>query len=247
MLNENDAIKRKLRWAIDVAGVTRDAMQTSTGVRSKSGVSEWLRTGRIAKKHLPILAQLTATSDRWWLTPDAPIPPAGDWLTARADQSRGTAPATPPESRPTPILLTDNPDWPSVRRVRFKLSAGASGFAVDYPDDDDAPIVFRREWFESRGFDPAKLLAVRVLNGSMEPGIYDGDTVVINTADTTPKDGAVFAANYEGELVVKRLVRDAGQWWLASDHPDQRRYPRKVCDERVFLLGRIVHKQSEHI
>jgi phage repressor protein C with HTH and peptisase S24 domain len=74
-----------------------------------------------------------------------------------------------------------------------------------------APIVFRCEWFERRGFDPTKLLAARALNGSIEPGIYDGDTVVINVADITPKDGAVFAAHYEGELVVKRLVRDSGQ------------------------------------
>lgn len=53
--------------------------------------------------------------------------------------------------------------------------------------------------------------------------------------------------NYEGELVIKRLVRGAGQWWLASDNPDQRRYPRKVCGEDVFCIGRIVHKQSERI
>ena len=81
----------------------------------------------------------------------------------------------------------------------------------------------------------------------MEPGLYHGDTVVVNTADTEPKDGKVFAVNYEGELVVKRLVRDAGQWWLRSDNPDQRRYPPKVCGEGVFVLGRIVHKQSEQL
>jgi phage repressor protein C with HTH and peptisase S24 domain len=60
-------------------------------------------------------------------------------------------------------------------------------------------------------------------------------------------DGEVFAANYDGELVVKRLVRDAGEWWLSSDNRDERRYPRKRCDEHTFILGRIVHKQSERI
>jgi hypothetical protein len=109
MLNENDAIKRKLRWAIDVAGVTRDAMQTSTGVRSRSGVSEWLRTGRIAKKHLPILAQLTATSDRWWLTPDAPIPPSGDWLVERADVTQDAGTPTPQEA------VSPGHQWPLDR------------------------------------------------------------------------------------------------------------------------------------
>lgn len=148
---------------------------------------------------------------------------------------------------PVPISMENNPDYPAIRRVHFKLSAGASGFGVDYEGEDAAPIVFRREWYERNGYQPGKLLAVRVGNGSMEPGLYDGDTVVVNTADTTPADCVVFAINYEGEMVIKRLVRDGGQWWLASDNPDQRRYPRKVCDEHAFLLGRIVHKQSEKI
>lgn len=145
------------------------------------------------------------------------------------------------------INLIENPDYPAVRRVRFKLSAGASGFAVEYLDDDDAPIVFRRQWFDSNGYDPEKLFAVRVANGSMEPGLYHGDTVVVNTAQADPKDGVVFAVNYEGELVIKRLVRDAGQWWLCSDNPDQHRYPRKVCHEGTFIIGEVVHKQSERI
>lgn len=145
------------------------------------------------------------------------------------------------------INLINNPDFPAIRRVNIKLSAGASGFGIDYVEDDEAPIVFQRKWFERNGYIPAKLLAVRVANGSMEPGLYDGDTVVINTADETPKDGEVYAVNYEGELVIKRMVRDAGQWWLASDNPDLRRYPRKVCGEGVYCLGRVVHKQSERI
>ncbi len=145
------------------------------------------------------------------------------------------------------VQLDNNSELPSIRRVKFKLSAGASGFGVEYLDDDDEPIVFRRKWFESRGFNPAKLFAVRVANGSMQPGLWEDDTVVVNTADTTPKDGEVFAVNYEGELVIKRLVRDEGRWWLKSDNPDQGRYPRKACDENVMLIGAIVHKQSERI
>lgn len=145
------------------------------------------------------------------------------------------------------IDLSNNPDYPAVRRVKFKLSAGATGFGVDYLGDEDAPIVFKRAWFTSNGYRPESLFAVRVANGSMEPGLHDGDTVVVNTAQTEPKDGKVFAINYEGELVIKRLVRDAGQWWLASDNPDQTRYPRKQAHAGALLLGEIVHKQSERI
>jgi phage repressor protein C with HTH and peptisase S24 domain len=152
------------------------------------------------------------------------------------------------EEQPKEVALENNPDYPSIRRVTFKLSAGTSGFGVDYDSKDSAaPIVFAKSWYEGRSLDPAKLFAVKVANGSMESGLYDGDTVVVNTAQTAPKDGHVFAANFEGQLVIKRLQRDAGEWWLSSDNPDQRRYPRKICDENCFLIGEIVHKQSERI
>ena len=171
-----------------------------------------------------------------------------DWLaTGEGSMRAGDIGAQPGGPAPTPIDLEGNPDYPAVRRVKFKLSAGVSGFGVDYLVDDDAPIVFRREWFTGNGYRPEALFAVKVANGSMEPGLYDGDTVVVNTAQTTPRDGAVFAVNYEGELVIKRLVRDAGQWWLCSDNPDQRRYPRKLADEHCAIIGEIVHKQSERI
>ena len=147
-----------------------------------------------------------------------------------------------------PVNMENNPDYPSIRSVRFKLSAGIDGFGLEYLDDDDRmPIVFQSKWYKSRGLTPAKLFAIDVTGQSMEPGLYEGDTVVVNTASTQPKDGVVFAVNYEGQLAIKRLMRDAGQWWLASDNPNKALYPRKLCDENCFLIGEVVHKQSERV
>lgn len=81
----------------------------------------------------------------------------------------------------------------------------------------------------------------------MEPSLYEGDLVIVNTADAQPQDGVVFAVNYEGEPVVKRLSRDAGQWWLTSDNTDQRKYHRKVCrGSDCIVIGRVVRKESDH-
>lgn len=153
----------------------------------------------------------------------------------------------PPRPPAQPINLENNPDYPAIRRVKFKLSAGASGFGIEYRDEEGAPIVFQRAWFQGHGYRPERLFAAPVANGSMEPGLYHGDIVVVNTESIEMKDGVVFAVNYEGELVIKRLVRDEGRWWLSSDNPDQRRYPRKVFDENSQIIGEIVHKQSERI
>jgi phage repressor protein C with HTH and peptisase S24 domain len=142
----------------------------------------------------------------------------------------------------------NNLEFVEIRKVQLKLSAGISGFSIDHIQEDALPITFRRDWFVKNGYNPEDLIAIKVNGDSMEPALYADDTVVINTADKIPKDGIVFAVNYEGEDVVKRLLRDNGEWWLLSDNPDQRRFPKKLCaGAECILIGRIVHKQSEHI
>jgi len=146
------------------------------------------------------------------------------------------------------VSLINNDEYPSIKRVNLKLSAGIVGFGIDYDVEDKTPIVMQREWFKSRGFKPENLLATKVKGDSMQPGLYEGDTVVINTADHTPLDGQVYAINYEGEMLIKRMVRDAGVWWLSSDNQDQRKHPRKECNSDLCLIiGKVVHKQSEVI
>lgn len=81
MLNSAEAMKAKMSWLLKESGlVTAADLQNETGLKTASGVSEWLRTGRIDKRHLPTIARLSGTTERWWLTPEAPIPPTGEWL-----------------------------------------------------------------------------------------------------------------------------------------------------------------------
>ncbi len=146
-----------------------------------------------------------------------------------------------------PLVVAEPYQYAAVRRVKFKLSAGISGFEVEYQDEDRAPIFFRREWIASKNFDPDKLFAVEINGNSMEPSLFDGDYVVVNTGDVTPRDGEVFALNYEGELVIKRLVHEGDAWYMRSDNQDKIRYADKRCDDRASIIGRVVHKQSERI
>jgi phage repressor protein C with HTH and peptisase S24 domain len=108
-------------------------------------------------------------------------------------------------------------------------------------------MYFHKTWYQSRRLEPKKLYAIKVSGSSMEPGMSDKDTVVVNTASTAPKDGTVFALNYEGELVVKRLFKLGNKWVAASDNPDKTRYRDKPMGDSAIILGEIVHKQSERI
>jgi phage repressor protein C with HTH and peptisase S24 domain len=144
--------------------------------------------------------------------------------------------------------LENNPLYPAIRRVKLKAQAGASGISVDYGHEDDGqPVVFRADWYKMKGYKPEKMLALRVKGESMVPALYEDDLIIINTMSTTPKDGTAFLVNYEGEIVIKRLIRDDGMWWLTSDNPDQRRYSRKICNAATEIIGEAVYRQTERI
>lgn len=146
----------------------------------------------------------------------------------------------------TPLVSPGDSRLP-IKRALFKLSAGVSGYEIEYENGESDPIFMSHKWFEKNNFRPGKLIAISVQGRSMEPKMYDGDLVIVNTESTTPKDGVVFAINYEGEMVIKRMKRDSGQWFITSDNPDKVRFGDKLCTENCFLLGEVVYLQTETI
>lgn len=134
-----------------------------------------------------------------------------------------------------------------IPKVRLRLQAGLTGFQTQVDNSEGGVLAVPRAWIEKRGYDVRQLLAIDVKGESMEPTFYAGDTVVVNTADKKPVDNGVYAINYEGESVVKRMSRDAGQWWLLSDNADQRKFYRRACSHGdCIVIGRVVRREGEH-
>jgi phage repressor protein C with HTH and peptisase S24 domain len=149
---------------------------------------------------------------------------------------------------PVRAAANDDADFVQIQMVKLRLSAGITGYQAEPEERDGGTLGLRRAWIERHGLNAAHLIAILVKGESMEPSLYEDDIVIVDTLDTKPVDGAVYAFNYEGEAVVKRLTRDAGQWWLTSDNPDQRRYHRKLCKgAECLLIGRVVRKESDRI
>ncbi|WP_245845149.1 S24 family peptidase [Noviherbaspirillum humi] len=232
-------LAERIQEVID-AGYSQVDLARAANV-TKGTANQWLNGGikSIKLEYAQAIEDLTGFSAVWLVTG------RGDKRLPGRDN---------PSQRPqfAPVQVISEHDIPAgvvkIRKVKLRLSAGISGFSIDEVEEDGNPIFFRDDWLAGRGYYRENLIALRVKGQSMEPGLYEGDTVVINTADTKPKDGSVFAVNYEGEAVIKRLQRDIGFWWLVSDNSDQRRYPKKRCEgEACIILGRVVHKQSEQI
>ena len=135
-----------------------------------------------------------------------------------------------------------------IMKVRLKVQAGITGFRVEPEHHDGETMAVPTEWVRREKYIASDLLAIVVKGDSMETSLHDGDIIVVNTADKTLVDGVVYAINYEGEVVVKRMQRDAGMWWLTSDNADQRKYHRKACKgAECIVIGRVVKKESTHI
>lgn len=228
----------RIESAMLKANVNQTELAKVLGVTPQA-VQQWVKGGTAPKgKRLMAIASALNTDVNWLVTgkPDG-------YITPRIPD--GTARALPVFDAP----IEPGDEYLPVKVVSFKLQAGIVGYAVEYLDEDDNdPIYFRADWFIKHGYKHERLLAFKVKGESMTPKLYSGDLVVINTDDSQAKDGKVFAVNYEGEMVIKRMVRDGGQWWLASDNPDKTSYPNKLCaGDYCIVIGRVVYRQTQEI
>jgi len=165
-----------------------------------------------------------------------------------AQPANDDLPPLPPGARRIHASDQDDPTMTQIMKVKLRVQAGITGFQVEPEHYEGETHGVPTNWIQREGLNKGSLISIVVRGDSMEPSLYDGDTVVVNTADRKMVSGAVYVINYEGEAVVKRMLRDAGQWWLASDNPDQRKYHRQMCKgAECIVIGKVIRKESTHI
>jgi phage repressor protein C with HTH and peptisase S24 domain len=109
-------------------------------------------------------------------------------------------------------------DYVWIDRYDVKLSAG-NGNAVWAIREKD-PISFRSGWFKQKGLNPEACKAMYVRGRSMEPKLDDYDSVLIDTADTDPIDGEIYAFVYRGHFYIKTFQRTSAGVRLKSENPE---------------------------
>jgi phage repressor protein C with HTH and peptisase S24 domain len=127
-----------------------------------------------------------------------------------------------------------------IKAVELRLQAGIPGFDIDHGFEDGGTINMPLEEIEKRGLVPQCLLAIQVKGESMEPMLFSGDSVVINIADTKWADQGVFAINYDGKPVIKRLSFEDRDWWMVSENPKHRRERCRLG--QTIVVGRVVYR-----
>ena len=125
----------------------------------------------------------------------------------------------------------------NIPKVSATLCAGGGSFEVEPGVIGYMPMPF--SLVRSFGT-PANLVFMDVRGKSMEPGIYDGDTVLIDQAAKEYHQNWVMAVGYEDSIYIKRLQKHAdGGVSLLSDNPEH--YPIHIYGDELQTL-RIIGK-----
>ena len=128
-----------------------------------------------------------------------------------------------------------------IPRYNIKASAG-HGAVVD----NEAPMhqmAFRRFWVDNiLHLNPKGLAVIGVRGDSMTPVINDKDVILINTLDTSLKDG-LYVLRFDNDLIVKRVQKLLnGIVEIASANPDYKTIEINVSKipDNFAIIGRVV-------
>jgi len=128
--------------------------------------------------------------------------------------------------------------WVDIPRIAVGASAGPGSLAADEPDE--GRLRFNQRWLRDLGLDPAQLSVIEVAGDSMEPGLRDGDEILVDRTPRPWRDG-IHVVRIDDVLLVKRLEHGpAGMIRVISDNPA---YPTSTRNpEDVVIVGRVVWK-----
>ncbi|MGF6214389.1 S24 family peptidase [Comamonas sp. 4034] len=140
----------------------------------------------------------------------------------------------------------------NIPEYKVHFSAGPGGVAVSYElEEISEPATYRLSWLQHERLNPEKLKRFKVKNGSMEPFLFHGDTVLVNEAENSLEqiiDGKVYAIRYGDELRIKRLYyrRFSGELVLKSDNPayKEEELSGSQITEHIAIIGRVRDKSG---
>lgn len=86
--------------------------------------------------------------------------------------------------------------------------------------DPAEKLVFHESWFEHRRIKPSSVKAMYVRGNSMQPLLYDMDTILLDESNTEIVDGDIYAVIYKKRLYIKELRTSENGIDIISYHSD---------------------------
>lgn len=140
----------------------------------------------------------------------------------------------------------ESTDYLPIKTLNIDLSAGP-GKQPPSIIEELGDIQFRRNFLSNIGVSIKNAAIVHVRGTSMEPTIHDGAVILLNRADTEPRQGFIYAFRYGDMLHVKRFIKEGKNWIARSDNPDKYAHTDILINghESSVILGRAIWMGSK--
>lgn len=215
-------------------GVTQAWLASVTGLGTQGAIGQYLQS--VIPLNLTALVSICKILD---VAPSAISPKLSTWLDNTGVGNVSLPPLT--LSGSASAGGAGDKDAASEEYVpgpRYEREAAGSG-SVEKPSYATASHeTYSRTWLEQNNLNRSTLAVVFAPDDSMAKRIRQGDMLLIDTADTTIADDAVYALGRD-KLRVKRLfIRYDGQIIIRSDNQE---FPEEVAPvEALHIVGRVV-------
>jgi phage repressor protein C with HTH and peptisase S24 domain len=141
-----------------------------------------------------------------------------------------------------PFLENPDDDFVAIAHAGVRPSMGGGSIVLDDYDEPGRAYHFRKSWIK-QGLKaaPSQLRIMKVEGDSMEPTLFDGDTVLVDMSKRLPSPPGIFVLDDGMGLVAKRLQHvpnsDPPAVRVISDNKYYPEYERSA--EEIVIVGRI--------
>lgn len=226
---DQEAIAARLRLFISKVGEDQTVFSERIGIPYRT-VRGYVTASRVPSPEFLVAANRVYSLNPIWL------------LTGAGQQLLDAGMPAPVSTVAAPtVSLADS--FAVIPVLPIEAAAGAG--AVNEPAPTSYVVdglCFSRRWLASAGLKADSLRVIDIRGGSMEPVLSDGDKVLVNMADTSPRSGFVYVLRQGDELLVKYCqLLPGGKLHVSSANPT---YPAYDVDLHYSpdtqIIGRVV-------
>lgn len=155
----------------------------------------------------------------------------------------GTTNQSCPKSTPQGVA-------PNVTVPLVLVTIGDNKKLVIYTQGDIPTIDLKQEWFDKNGINPKTCVAFKAQNDTMAPLIKHGDTVLIDTSNTSINPGSIYLiVTIHGAYFYRLEKTAAGDLLLKTDNPlyNDSLTPLQQDDLGLQIYGKAVLGLSQFI
>jgi phage repressor protein C with HTH and peptisase S24 domain len=130
---------------------------------------------------------------------------------------------------------------------RYDVSASAGSGAINGHEDQLDGLCFSRQWIARRGLALTNLKVISVAGDSMLGKLSNGDKVLVDMGQTSPRSGFAYVLRTAEELLVKYCqLMGNGLLRVSSENPNFPPYDIDLAKTPdVAILGRVVASTHE--